>query len=246
MLISSSYLTCGLETAHVQSLGNSLQASRVKGGWGCPPVGFQRPTPSMLSVGWRWTFGGGVIGEWWSCWEAGGRWALTWTWLLAFLPIALLTAPCPLNMTAWHWSFSGHKPLWDQNDTHGDKHYPVPLLLLPDSLSGTRIGCVHRILFLSSSSASKCDSFNDKGDTWARTYMCLNATWQDWWANKASEKLSGRDNLPRGGTRIAKGEGHRYKGHSWSDFIFNILPFLRRWKGNSSLQGLIHENWVWL
>lgn len=180
----------------------------------------------------------------WTCWEAGGRWALTWTWLLAFLPIALLTAPCPLNMTAWRWPFSDIN-LSEIKMTLMETSI-ILFLYFPcqTPLSGTRIGCVHRIL--SSSSASKCDHFNDKGDTWARTYMCLKATWQDWWANKASEKLSGGDTLPRGGTRIAKGEGQRYKDHNWSDFIFNITPFLRSWEGNSSFWSLIHENWVWL
>lgn len=127
MLTSSGYLTCGPTMARVQSLGIQPLDKQGQRWLRLSPVGFQRPPPSMLSVGWRWIFGGSVIGEQWICEKQGV------VELLTFLPRALLTAPCPLNTTAWHWSFFGHKPLWDQNDTRGDKHYPVPLLPLPDS-----------------------------------------------------------------------------------------------------------------
>lgn len=133
MLTSSSYLTCGLKRAHVQSLG--IQPLRKQG------QRWLRLSPSELLE----TYSKHAICQmkmdiWKQCDRravdllgSGGHWVLTWAWLLAFLPRALLTAPCPLKMTVWHWSFSGQKPLWDQNDTHRDKHYPVPLLPLPDS-----------------------------------------------------------------------------------------------------------------
>lgn len=143
--------------------GYSMSPSRVRGGWGYAPVGFQRSIPSMLSVRWRCEERGSMAGEQWT--SSGAR--ESWSPHLGMTRLPAHSSPDEFiffgsDSTTLNWTLD--------TDLSGTKmtlkEASISLFLYSPRqtpLRGARIGWVCRILFLSPPLASKFDHFNNKG-----------------------------------------------------------------------------------
>jgi hypothetical protein len=105
MVTSFSWLTYGLKTACAQFLEVQHWAKQGRGWLRLCSSGRSKISSQHAACQMKMYREGRMPGEQRTCCEAEGRRgceALTWAWLLAFLPTALLTSPCSLDLTTWH------------------------------------------------------------------------------------------------------------------------------------------------